>query len=281
MVMISTDNLELMSSVMKPSIFNTIMKMDALLDEIELEDYDQAIISVINSPRDEPNQHALDIEDAYLSVGLELLKRMGVEYNTDTITLFATVSILDSLHSILSVDMNELYETLTDSSETGLELLINILVELTDMEIGYWLTILFDFDSSSLLNVKRIFKLDMTEDDIALQENTLNRVKAFISTNRDTCTIASSYIKNRPTSEAVGYSFFYAVNSIHSQLEYYTQLNGQANKIAIELTGLAMGSSLSIEDTPHEIYQALELFDISPLYITTIMGIVHRLLKNE
>ena len=137
----------LMSSVMKPSIFNTIMKMDALLDEIELEDYDQAIISVINSPRDEPNQHALDIEDAYLSVGLELLKRMGVEYNTDTITLFATVSILDSLHSILSVDMNELYETLTDSSETGLELLINILVELTDMEIGYWLTILFDFDS--------------------------------------------------------------------------------------------------------------------------------------
>lgn len=279
MTMLSEDNLQILNSVLKPSILNTIMEFEKILTDIDLEDYDQSIVSVINEDRDEPGQHGLDIENTFSSLALELLKRMGVQLNMDTVSLYPLVKIIEVLHTVLEPENEEILNNIADTSETGQEFLINCMVEYTLSPMGYWLTIIDDYDASTIRNTKKILRLELSESEIVRDAELLERLKEFLATQSPANTgIATSFIKARETDAAVGYSFRHAFMTVFSQLEFYAMTVAHKERIALELVALAMGSSLPKESFTSEIYEVLEILDLQPLHLSNVMAIVHGVL---
>lgn len=278
--MLSGDDLQILNSVLKPSILNTIMQFEEILTDIELEDYDQSIVSVINEDRDEPAQHGLDIENVFSSLALELLKRMGVELNIGAVSLYPLVKIIEVLHTVLEPENAEMLDAISETSETGQEFLINCMVEYTLSPMGYWLNIIDDYDASTIRNTKKILRLELSESEIVRDNVLLERVKAFLVNHSSSMTsIATGFIKARETDAAVGYSFRYAFMTVFSQLEYYTMSEANNERLALELITLALGSSLTHESITGEIYEVLEILDLQPLHLSNIMAIVHKVLS--
>lgn len=280
--MIKDEELLVLKNVVNPEMVREILSIDNHLERIGETEHHTALSLIINSNETNLVDMGYQIQELFRSEVKRIITSLGVKLNKDvTLNVDELEDVLESMLIMFEPGNADLFENTMDSYQDGQDFICQILEQTSSRTYIYWLTHIDDFDIGSLSMIKRELELPLTEAEVAdIAENEMFvRKYAASLPNRDDINYVLTFLTNREMSVKFGYSFNVGMVAVDEGLDYLLQAR-LYDRLLHELTLLALGSSLPLEEVKVAISNFLEDNYIDPFKRLELIATLEKRLEQ-